>query len=81
MHRSVTTLWCKLQAAEARTHLNLTCCLQIAQALQQAVQRAYYDAMQHLHTALMNVCTDFEGESYSRVSEEKAASWTCDCHA
>jgi hypothetical protein len=30
-------------------------------------QRAYYDAMQSLHAALLNVCADFHGEGYSRV--------------
>jgi hypothetical protein len=48
--------------------------VQIAPALQVAVQRAYYDAMQHLHTALLNVCADFQGDKYSRVSS------TCDGH-
>lgn len=42
--------------------------MQIAPALQVAVQRAYYDAMQQLHTALLNVCADFQGENYSKVS-------------
>jgi hypothetical protein len=42
--------------------------LQIAPVLLVAVQRAYYDAMQHLNTALLNVCADFQGERYSRVS-------------
>jgi len=47
--------------------------LQVAPALQVAVQRAYYDAMQQLNTALLNVCTDFKGPSYSRVSREQHA--------
>jgi hypothetical protein len=42
--------------------------MQVAPALQVAVQRAYYDAMQQLHTALLNVCADFQGENYSKVS-------------
>lgn len=45
----------------------LPCSLQIAPALQVSVQRAYYDAMQQLHTALLNVCADFQGENYSKV--------------
>lgn len=32
------------------------------------MQRAYYDAMQHLNAALVNVCADFQGDNYSRVS-------------
>jgi hypothetical protein len=51
------------------THLRALCpVLQIAPALQVAVRAAYYDAMQHLNTALLNVCADFQGEKYSRVS-------------
>lgn len=42
--------------------------LQVAPALQLSVQRCYYDTMQRMTAALQNVCADFNGDGYSRVS-------------
>jgi hypothetical protein len=49
-----------------------TCCISFVQVepeLRLTVQQQYYDTQQRLGTALLNVCSDFTLQGYSKVSK------------